>query len=172
MHKMNKNLLRLLKEKEITLNNEGQEEEIYSNFKKNLKCIDDEIKTPNTTTKSKNKDILYSLMKILSISTILYLKNPTEFEETLFDLRALIKNLTGIDDEGEAAKKRKSSQISEIDSESLVKFQEIFTDICLQLSSLGNQTLYEFVFKSFKKVSKYLSSNSIQILVDFIKEQN
>ena len=146
MTKFNKLIFRLIKS-EIKL-----DEETYSNFKKTLKYIDDSIKTPKKFENSILKDFNHACMKLINLTLFLYLKNPTEMEDTIFDLIELLK-------ETEKDKSELSSN-----------FHKVFTEICLQLNSLGSQTLADLVMKTFKRVSGYLNINSIEVLKDYLVE--
>lgn len=161
--KLNKKVFLMIKEKELSI---GEEE--YSTFKKTLKFVQDFTANPNTDSDALKKAVSKILLKMLLITMILYLKNPTEFEDTIFDLKELLNELNSSENGGEK-KKRKASVDKHILSD---KFQSVFTEICIQLNSLGSQTLGEFVMKTFKRAASFLGSKSVDVLKNYIKSDN
>jgi hypothetical protein len=153
----------MIKEKEISV-----AEEEYSTFKKALKFAQDFLANQNTEKEVHKKAISKILLKTLLISMILYLKNPSEFEDTIYDLKELLNEINS-NENGLDKKKRKESADKHKLSE---KFQSVFTEICIQLNSLGSQTLGEFVLKNFKRASAFLGSTSVDVLKNYIKSDN
>ena len=47
-------------------------------------------------------------------------------------------------------------------------FEQVFTEICLQLNSYGSQTLIEFIMRTFKKVSPFLGVESLNVLKSYV----
>ena len=80
----------------------------------------------------------------------MYLRNPSDLNDTLFDLSELLN---------------KTLSKEKLDD----KFDSVFTEICLQLISLGSHMLSEYILKIFRKVSRYLERDSVDVLVSFIK---
>ena len=161
--KLNKKVFIMIKEKEISV-----AEEEYSTFKKALKFAQDFLANQNTEKEVHKKAISKILLKTLLISMILYLKNPSEFEDTIYDLKELLNEINS-NENGLDKKKRKESADKHKLSE---KFQSVFTEICIQLNSLGSQTLGEFVLKNFKRASAFLGSTSVDVLKNYIKSDN
>lgn len=161
--KLNKKVFLMIKEKEISI---GDEE--YSTFKKALKFAQDFTANQNTDKEIQKKTISKILLKTLLITMVLYLKNPSEFEDTIFDLKELLNEINS-NENGVEKKKRKESTDKHKLSE---KFQSVFTEICIQLNSLGSQTLGEFVLKNFKRAASFLGSTSVDVLKNYIKSDN
>lgn len=163
MHKLNKKIFRLMKEKVLTV-----EDEDYSTFKKTVKLIEEKLKTPHQKDVSASiKEFRHAVLKLLLITQVLYLRSPGELEDTLFDLTELLNETeTGVSGENgkKNGKESKSIRVSD-------KFHSIFTEICLQLNTLGSQTLIEFVMRTFKRVSAYLNAESIKALVEYVKNE-
>lgn len=99
-----------------------------------------------------NKVLNRVLLEVFIIVQILYIKNPSEYNDTLYDLIEMI-----------------DISLSKKDVSSDQKFSTVFTEICLQLISNGSQSMIDFIIKEFKKVSAYLNEGSINVLVGFLK---
>lgn len=99
-----------------------------------------------------NKVLNIVLLEVFIIVQILYIKNPSEYNDTLYDLIEMI-----------------DISLSKKDVSSDQKFSTVFTEICLQLISNGSQSMIDFIIKEFKKVSTYLNEGSINVLVGFLK---
>jgi hypothetical protein len=172
MHKFNKQIFRMIKSKDLSINN--PEDDIYDNFKASLKSVENKIKNSQTLntndddnlSKKMKKEFNYAIVKILILVSVLYLKDPDQFEDTIFDLQELLE-----ENDNEKKGKKKEKVVSQ-DSEDSNKFQKVFTEICLQLVSLGNQTLSEFILRTFRRVSCFMNNDSINVLMDYLKENN
>ena len=143
--KFNKHLNTLIKTNAISI-----EEEDYKVFKKSLIDINGKIKEKHTFKNEKKKVFNDAIIKILIIVQVLYLRNPSDLNDTLFDLSELLN---------------KTISKNKLDD----KFDTVFTEICLQLISLGSHMLSDYTLKIFRKVSAYLERNSVDVLVSFIK---
>lgn len=159
--KSNKQVFRLLKNKEIHVN-----DEVYSSFRDALKTYDTRIKTILNTKSIFLKEIIYSVLKLLGFTMVLYLKNPQDLGDTIYDLQELLQKLESTEN-----KQRKKSISSSTSKDCIVdnEIYEVLTEICLQLISLGNQSLMENVMKIFKRISKYLGKESIDILKEYLE---
>ena len=162
----------MIKSKDLSINN--PEDDIYDNFKASLKSVENKIKNSQTLntndednlSKKMKKEFNYAIVKILILVSVLYLKDPDQFEDTIFDLQELLE-----ENDNEKKGKKKEKVVSQ-DSEDTNKFQKVFTEICLQLVSLGNQTLSEFILRTFRRVSCFMNNDSINVLMDYLKENN
>lgn len=161
--KLNKKVFTMIKEKEISI---GDEE--YSTFKKALKFAQDFTADQNSDKEIQKKAISKILLKTLLITMVLYLKNPSEFEDTIFDLKELLNEINSKEDGVDKKKKKENSDKHKLSE----KFQSVFTEICIQLNSLGSQTLGEFVLKNFKRAASFLGSTSVDVLKNYIKSDN
>ena len=90
-----------------------------------------------------------SLIKLALLLNILYLKNPTEYEDILMDLIDLMTKL----------------QSSQINSE----FFQVYSDLMLSLITKAVSSFSDFINKTFKKVSKHFTKESVFVFADFIK---
>ncbi len=143
--KFNKHLNTLINNKSINI-----DEEDYKQFKSSLVHVSKFFKTPHAFNSNIKKDFNKLIASLLLFIQVMYLKNPSELNDTLFDLSELFNQTQGKD---------------KLDD----KFYIVFTEICLQLNSIGSQSLSEYVMKIFRKASKYLNKGSIDVLVNFIK---
>lgn len=143
MFKFNTQLKAAIKSKEIIVDDES-----YKVFFKSLTKVKDTLKVKQTFNSEKKKLFFYASLKLMIVSQFLFLKNK-ELEDTLFDLEELLN---------------KTLSKKALDNE----FDKVFTEICLQLVSMNNQTLTDYVLKSFRRIAKYLGKESVEILFEFI----
>lgn len=143
--KFNKHLNTLINNKTISI-----DEEDYRQFKTSLLKVSKFFKTAHKFNDSCKKDFNKLIASLLLFTQVMYLKNSSELNDTLFDLSELFSQTQG---------KEKLDD----------KFFIVFTEICLQLNSIGSQSLSEYVMKIFRKASKYLNKGSVDVLVNFIK---
>ena len=170
--KFNKHLSNRIKEKYLNIIDEG----VYKKYKNSLIKVKNIIKDKtfaninntlelnnnnnNEKCRIKNKKVkilFNSILSLLLIAQVIYLKNSLEFEDSLFDFHELINKLI--------IYKEDKNKHTKLDND----FCKILTDLCIQLISLGSHIITEFVLKVFKKCSSYMDKSSVDILIDFIK---
>ena len=161
MHKFNAILKKMIKNNEIQI-----DEETNSKFRTYYDTISNSLLTKYDSGEKKNKVMYYAILKIMIITLLLFVKNPTEFEDTLFDLSNLLEKLNDLNKNSKInGSNKKSSNKKEKKNDPM--FDNVFTEICLQLNSYGSQTIVDFVMRTFKKVSTFLGLDSLNVLKNY-----
>lgn len=161
MHKFNAILKKMIKNNEIQI-----DEETNSKFRTYYDTISNSLLTKYDSGEKKNKVMYYAILKIMIITLLLFVKNPTEFEDTLFDLSNLLEKLNDLNKNSKVnGSNKKSSNKKEKKNDPM--FDNVFTEICLQLNSYGSQTIVDFVMRTFKKVSTFLGLDSLNVLKNY-----
>lgn len=164
MHKFNSILKKMIKNNEIAI-----DEEIYEKFKSYFDKINNSLQNKYDSGDKKEKIMFYSILKIIILTLVLFLKNPKEFEDTLFDLSNLLDKLANLSSNKQnGSNKKNSNKKDKKQDNNDPMFEQVFTEICLQLNSYGSQTLIEFIMRTFKKVSPFLGLESLNVLKSYV----
>jgi len=150
--KMNKFLQELLK-KNKNFNVEQDDMFQYTKFYKKLYKIYKELAETaksNDEAQIEKNDKITSVLKIAFLQLLMYPKNTAEFEDSLEDLVELAKKT--------AANKED------------VEWGKIFTDLVISQISKGKNLITEFVMSCFKRTSKYLGKEALDVIVEFISD--
>ena len=162
MHKFNAVLKKMIKNNEIQI-----DDETNNKFRTYYDTISNSLLTKYDSGEKKNKVMYYAILKIMIITLLLFVKNPSEFEDTLFDLSNLLEKLNDMNKNSKVnGSNKKSSNKKEKKNDPM--FDNVFTEICLQLNSYGSQTIVDFVMRTFKKVSTFLGLDSLNVLKNYV----
>jgi len=131
----------LIKRNKISV--EMNDYKVYSKYFKEFKSLFKGAKV----NENKKLSVIFSLSFLIMI---IYLKNVVDFEEILADLYESAKNLSN--------------------DEANNEWEQIFMDLVIAILSKGKNVLSEYVSSCFKKISKQLGFNSVQVILDFLKE--
>jgi len=90
------------------------------------------------------------VLSLALLIMIIYMKNTVDFEEIITDLSEISKKL--------------------VENQEDEEWEKVFMDLVIDILSKGKNVLNEFVCSCFRRMSKFLGVNSVQVILEFLKE--